>query len=119
MAKKIYRIENLDCANCAAKAEARIQRVPGVREATITFATMQLRLTAEDPDALLPQVLAAAREVEPDIRFLPREGHEGHSHHTHEAHGCCGCGHDHDGHHHDACGCGHDHDGHHHDAYGC
>lgn len=94
MPRKVYSIENLDCANCAAKAEAKIRQVPGVEEASITFATMQLRVAAEDPDALLPQILAAAQSVEPDIRFLPRKehSHESHSH----AHSCsCGCSHDH------------------------
>ena len=93
MPKKIYTIENLDCANCAAKAEAKIRRIPGVEDATITFATMQLALTAADPDALLEQVTAVAREVEPDIRFVPQT--HGHSH----QHGECSCGQDH--HHHD------------------
>ena len=73
MPTKIYSIQNLDCANCAAKAEEKIRKVPGVEQASITFATMQLRLTAEDPDALLPQVLAAARTVEGEIQFLSRE----------------------------------------------
>ena len=100
MPMKIYQIENLDCANCAAKAEEKIRALPGVEAASITFATMQLRLTAADPDAQLPQALAAAREVEPDIRFLPREAH----------------GHDHQEHHHE-CGCGHDHQEEHHHAH--
>ena len=100
MTEKIYHIENLDCANCAAKAEAKIRQVPGVEAADITFATMQLRLRAEDPDGLLPQVLAAARTVEPDIHFVS----ESHPHcHHHE----CSCGHHHDHEH-------HDHEHHHH-----
>ncbi len=94
MAQKVYLIQALDCANCAAKAEAKIRQVPGVEAAVITFATMQLHLTAQDPDALLPQVLAAARTVEPDINFLPREAGE-HHHHPHECH----CHEEH--HHHD------------------
>ncbi len=95
MPKKIYAIENLDCAHCAAKAEEKIRQISGVEDATITFATMQLALTAEDPDALLEQITAAAREIEPDIRFSPRE--QGHAH----QHGECACGHDHhEGHHH-------------------
>lgn len=98
MKEKIYEIEGLDCANCAAKAEAAIRRVPGVEAAAVVFSAMQLRLTAEDPDALLPQVLAAARKAEPDIRFMPRgsHAHRGHAHHGHD-HGHEGHGHeDHD-----------------------
>ena len=48
MQKKVYHIENLECANCAAKIEAKFNALPQVEEATITFATRQLRLTAED-----------------------------------------------------------------------
>ena len=101
--EKIYSIHNLDCANCAAKAEAKIQAVPGVDAASITFATMQLRLTAEDPDALLPQVLATARKVEPDIRFTDLEE---------PAHSNCSCCCDHD--HHEHAHPHHEH-AHHHD----
>ena len=127
MAKKIYIMEHLGCANCAAKMEAKFNAHPGVREATITFSTRQLRLTAEDPDSLIPELEAIARTVEEGIVIRPRQA--GH-HHDHEEH--CGCGHHHDhkegcgcGHHHDhkeGCGCGHHHDheehcgcGHHHD----
>ena len=106
MATNLYHIENLDCANCAAKAEARINQLPGVQEATITFATMQLRLTAEDPDALLEQVLTAARQVEPDIRFLPREKKHTHAEHHHHHHEDCCCG---EHHHHEGCDCEHHH----------
>ncbi len=94
VSQKIYTIENLDCANCAAKAEEKIRKVPGVEEARIVFATMQLRLTAEDPDSLLAQVQAAARQVEPDILFLPEAFDHGRKHTP------CGCEHSHV-HHHD------------------
>jgi len=104
---KIYIMENLGCANCAAKMEAKFNAHPGVQEATITFATKQLRLTAEDPDALIPELQALARTVEGDIVIVPRE-------HSHEhTDGDCGCGHDH----HEDCGCGRHHE--HHDSCDC
>ena len=129
MKKKVYRIEHLDCANCAAKIEAKFNAHEKVQEATITFSTKQLRLTAEDPDALIPELTALARTVEGEVLILPRDSHS----HSQEASGhACGCGHHHDhdhecacGHHHDhghECACGHHHDhghecacGHHHD----
>ncbi len=61
---KIYIIENLDCANCAAKIERKINELPGVEDATLTFATKQLRVTAKNPDALLDQMRQVARTVE-------------------------------------------------------
>ena len=94
MAQKIYILEELDCANCAAKIEAKFNALPQVEEATITFATRQLRLTAEDPDSLIEELTKVARTVEPGVTILPRE--EGHEHHHH--HEDCGCGHDHDHH---------------------
>ncbi len=84
--EEIYSIKNLDCAHCAAKVEEKIRSVAGVEDATVVFATMQLRLIAENPDALLPQVLAAAQTVEPGISF--------HSHrHTHSSVQECHCHH--------------------------
>ena len=125
MPRKIYIIENLDCANCAAKIESKFNAHPQVREATITFATKQLRLNAEDPDALIPELTELARTIESEVVIRPRDGkaaHREHSHsHDHECH-CghhhgeeheCGCGHHHHGEEHE-CGCGHQHDHNHH-----
>ena len=97
MPKKTYSLQNLDCANCAAKIEAKFNAHPQVEEAVITFATRQLRLTAEDPDALIPELQTLARTVESE--FTIAEEHE-HEHHEHCHHDHCECGHDHD-HHHD------------------
>ena len=63
MSKQVYLMENLDCANCAAKIEAKFNAHPLVQEASITFSTKQLRLTAEDPDALIPELTELARTV--------------------------------------------------------
>ena len=108
MEKKVYIVENLDCANCAAEVERALNAHPQVQEAVLTYATKQLRITAEDPDALLPELRKVARDVEPEVEIYPRG--EAHSHHSHEGehahhHDCdCGCGHDHD---HEHC---HDHE---------
>ena len=132
MERKVYIIDHVDCANCAAKIEAKFNALPEVQEATITFATKQLRVTAENPDALLEKLTEIARTVETGATITPRGGHRhaasrGH-HHEHEEHEC-GCGHHHEhehecgcGHHHEheehECGCGHHHDHHDHEC-GC
>ena len=131
MAKKVYIIENLDCANCAAKIEARINAHPRVQEATITFSTKQLRVTAEDPDALLPELTEIARSIEHGAVIYPRDKAPKHPHREHHEHGegcgCehnhhehdheCHCGHDHHNHEEHACHCGHDH--HNHEEHAC
>ena len=98
MPKKTYSLQNLDCANCAAKIEAKFNAHPQVEEAVITFGTRQLRLTAEDPDALIPELQTLARTVESEVTIA--EEHE-HEHHEHCHHDHCECGHDHDHHHHE------------------
>ena len=129
MQTRIYIFENLDCANCAAKIEHKMNTHPDVSDAVITFATRQLRLTADDPDALIPELTALARTVESSVEIHPREMHHPEHHccnHDHNhSHGCncahdhhhehsCNCGHDH--HHEHGCNCGHNHhhEGHHH-----
>ncbi len=120
MPRKTYIIENLDCANCAAKIEAKFNALPEVEAATITFATRQLRITAADPDGLMEKLQTIARSVEAGATIRPKEhtpthGEPHHHHHHHDQD--CGCGHDHEcscGHeHHDhGCTCGHDHHDH-------
>ena len=64
MEQKVYDIENLDCANCAAKIEAKFNALAEVKDATITFATRQLRLTAENPDALIEKLTALGAKIQ-------------------------------------------------------
>ena len=121
MPGKVYIIDNLDCANCAAKIEKKFNDHKDVQEAIITFSTKQLRLTAEDPDALIPELIQIARTVEGEVEIYPRDGkrpaqrninRHHHEHYDHE----CGCGHHHEHHDHDhECGCGHHHEHHDHD----
>ena len=119
MEKKIYIMQNLGCANCAAKMEAKFNALPEVEEATITFATKQLRLTAENPDSLIEKLTQIAQTVEHEVVIVPRDTHAkkhecGCGHHHEEHHHECNCGHHHEEHHHE-CGCGHHHEEHHHD----
>ena len=66
--KKRFMIEELCCANCAAKMEAEIRNLDGVQSANINFLTQKLTLEAEEEhfDALLEQADAIIRKIEPD-----------------------------------------------------
>ncbi len=98
MAEKTYFLENLGCANCAAKMEAKINALPQVESAVITFATGQLRVTAPDPDALLPQMQKIVRSIESNVHITDtpththvhchhcEDAHEHHHHHNHHDH---------------------------------
>lgn len=59
-----YEIPTLDCAACALKLEKLINHQPGVLSASISYATKTMRLTAEDPDSLIPLLTEKCNEVE-------------------------------------------------------
>ena len=73
--KKVYAIENLCCANCAAKIEEKLKALPEVEDLTLTFATKKLAVTAKNPDKLLPKLTEIARSVEDGITFVPEGDH--------------------------------------------
>ncbi len=70
--KKVYRIENLCCANCARKIEERIQKIPEVIDAKISFMTMKFTLEAEDAsfDSVLKEAVKIFRKIEPDCELI-------------------------------------------------
>ncbi len=70
--REVYIVENLGCAHCASKMEEKINALPGVEEATITFATKQLRVLAADPDALLPEMQRICSSVEAEVKLVPK-----------------------------------------------
>lgn len=70
--KKVFRLYNLDCANCAAKMEAAIGKLDGVTKATVSFMTQRLTLEVEDGrmDEILDKAEQLIRKVEPDCRLV-------------------------------------------------
>ena len=66
--KKKFKLEDLDCANCAAKMEEAIKRIEGVADATVSFMTQKLTIEADDErfDEIMKEVAAVCKKVEPD-----------------------------------------------------
>lgn len=46
--KRSYKLENLDCAHCASKMETAINKIEGVKHATVSFMLARLTIDAED-----------------------------------------------------------------------
>ena len=70
---KIYILEGLDCANCAAKMEHAIGKLTGVEAATVNFLTQKMTLQfadSADETMLLEQVKKCIRKVDPDCEVL-------------------------------------------------
>ena len=68
--KKTYKVE-VDCANCAAKMEAAVKKLPGVTNATISFMTQKLVLETESDDQteLLKVIEKTCRKIESDFEL--------------------------------------------------
>ena len=66
--KKRYVIEDLCCANCAAKMEEAIRKLEGVNNANVNFLTQKLTLDAEDAqfNSILAQAETIIKKIEPD-----------------------------------------------------
>lgn len=60
--KKQYKMENLDCANCASKMERMIGKISGVQSATVNFMTQRLSIDVSE-DSELEKILSAANEA--------------------------------------------------------
>ena len=70
--KKVYKLEDLDCANCAQKMEDAIKKIDGVEDAAVSFLMQKMTITAEDSrfDEIMKQVVKICRKVEPDCKML-------------------------------------------------
>ncbi len=65
--EKIIRFKGIDCANCAAKLEKKINKIKGV-EATISFVAGKMLLNLENEE-LFEEVIALCKKEEPDFEY--------------------------------------------------
>ena len=71
--KKKFNLQDLDCANCAAKMEDAIKKIPGVNDASVSFMMQKMTVeTADDAafDDIMQQVVSVCAKVEPDCKIL-------------------------------------------------
>lgn len=70
--KKTIRVEDLDCANCAAKLEKAIAGINGVQRATVSFMAQKILLEADDDrfDDILKEIKKVAKKTVPDCTVL-------------------------------------------------
>ena len=67
---KSYRLEGLDCANCAMKIEKGVQKINGVKEATVNFTSGKLTIDAEEDHlaTIEQETKKVVKELEPDVK---------------------------------------------------
>lgn len=70
--KKVFKLEDLDCANCAAKMERAIVKINGVTSATVSFMSQKLNIEADDAkfDDIMKEVVKTCKRIEPDCRII-------------------------------------------------
>lgn len=69
--KKYYKLENLDCANCAAKMEEAVKNIEGVKDASVNFMMQKLMFeTDEDAARILSQIKKVISRIEPDCDIV-------------------------------------------------
>lgn len=72
--KKIYKIEGIDCANCAAKMEDKINKIKEIEEATLNFMTSKLSIEfkssdEKDVEKVMEEVKKIVAKMEPDAKL--------------------------------------------------
>lgn len=70
--KKIYQLEELDCAHCAAKMQEAIGKIDGVESVVISFLQQKMVLEAEESklDAILNEASRIIKKIEPDCSIV-------------------------------------------------
>ena len=70
--KKKFKLQDLDCANCAAKMEEAIKKIDGVNDASVNFMMQKMTIYADDSkfDDIMKEVVTVCAKVEPDCKIL-------------------------------------------------
>lgn len=70
--KKVYKMQDLDCANCASKMERAILKIEGIEKASVSFMTQRLIIEADDDrfEDIMDEVAKICKRVEPDCKII-------------------------------------------------
>ena len=70
--KKKFKLQDLDCANCAAKMEEAIKKIDGVNVASVSFMMQKMTIDADDArfDEIVKEAVDICAKVEPDCKVL-------------------------------------------------
>ena len=70
--KKTFKIEELCCANCAAKIEEKIKKLDCIKDAHLAFMAERLTIEVDENDleAAIAEIRKIIKKVEPDCRLI-------------------------------------------------
>ena len=63
------KLVDLCCANCAAKIEEKVSRLPGVESVSVNFLTEKMILEVAEPelDSVKKEIVKIVNKIEPDV----------------------------------------------------
>lgn len=72
--KKVYVLEDLDCANCAAKIENAVGKLEGVKQCKVTFMTQKMVLDVEEgkADKVAKEAKKLIKKLEPEVEMIEK-----------------------------------------------
>lgn len=72
--RKTYILEDLDCANCAAKIEEAVGKLEGVSKSTVTLLTQKLviEVTEDKADGIGREIKKIVKKFEPDVEVVEK-----------------------------------------------
>ena len=76
MAKEVFILEGLDCANCAMKIENKVKEMPTVSAATVDFVSKKLRIEVANKRELettVANITNVVQKLEPDVKVVREE----------------------------------------------
>lgn len=70
--KKTFKLEELECASCAAKMENAISKIDGVENVSINFMSSRMILEADDTrfDSIVQAAQKVVKKIEPDVKII-------------------------------------------------
>lgn len=68
--KKVVRIKNLDCANCAAALERAVAKIDGVNSVNVSFIGEKMIVDFDETKNVIDEIKATAKKLEPDWEFI-------------------------------------------------
>ncbi len=72
--KKVFILEDLCCANCAAKIEEAVGKLEGVEKCSVTFLTQKMVLEVQEGqlDAIRKEIVKIVKKIEPDVEVVEK-----------------------------------------------
>lgn len=70
--KKVFKVENVDCAHCAMKMQQGIEKIDGVESAVLNFMTQRLTIEFDETkqERILEEAEKACKKIDLDVKII-------------------------------------------------